>query len=264
MLKLMKYEFRKLRTVLLVMLGALIVLEASFLIGYKLEKDDVWAVSVILISLLVFAAYGYILVSGIVSYNRELTNRTGYLVFMTPTRPIGIVLSKLVFTLLAGLAATVLFGAVAYADYVFLYGQLDIDPEIIQSITRQVNMGLVAYSRDFTMNIDRLWLLIGYSAASVLISVMYTMCTAYLAITLSATLLSNKKNGIRFLASGALFFILEWGASRLNELIVDAMPRAYTMEKMLARLGVSLGFYLALSAVFALVSASLLKHKVDL
>ena len=57
MLKLMKYEFRKLRTALLAMLGLLVVLEAGFLFGVYREKPELTAVSLALISVLVFAAF---------------------------------------------------------------------------------------------------------------------------------------------------------------------------------------------------------------
>lgn len=264
MLKLMKYEFRKLRPVLLVMLGALVALELTFIIGYKMEKPDMYAIAVVLISVLVFAVYGYILVSGITSYSRELTNRTGYLVFMTPTRPIGIVLSKLIFTLLAGIAATAVFGIAAYIDYAFLFERLDITPGVIDQIRQQANWAIIAVFGDITMNVDRLGLTIAYGAASVLIQVMYTMCTAYLAITLSATLLSNKKGFIRALASLGLFFALEWGAGKLNQLIINAMPRVYTLSALMNLLAASLGFYVVVSALFAWASASLLKHRVSL
>ena len=40
MLKLMKYEFRKLRTALLAMLGTLIALEIVFLVGNEMHKND--------------------------------------------------------------------------------------------------------------------------------------------------------------------------------------------------------------------------------
>ena len=110
MLKLMKYEFRKMRTTLLIMLAALAALEAGYLIGDKLHDYRVVGVSLGLLTALVFAVYVYILIAGIVSYSRELNDKTGYMTFMTPVSPLGVVSSKLLFTILAAVAATALFG----------------------------------------------------------------------------------------------------------------------------------------------------------
>ena len=264
MLKLMKYEFRKMRTVLLVLALALIGLELGFVLGYKLEKPDVWGISLVLLTLLAFGAYAYMLVSGIVSYSRELTNRTGCLVFMTPTRPISVVLSKLVFTILIAVAATAVFGVAAYFDYVYLFGRLDIDPRIIDEIRREVNMALMAAFTDVTMNVDKLGLIILYSVASALIEVMFIMCTAYLAITFSATFLQNKKGFVRGLVSFLLFAVITWAAGQGSRAISKAMPNPTTLARMFRLLAAVLGYYLTLSGVFAWLSASLLKHKVSL
>ena len=96
MLKLMKYEFRKLRGALLSMLGILAVLEVGFFVGTNMEKPTMTGVSLGLLTLLVFVVYAYILLAGMASYSRELKEKSGYLIFLAPVRPIGVVLSKLV------------------------------------------------------------------------------------------------------------------------------------------------------------------------
>ena len=93
MIRLMKYELRKMRTPLLIMLLILAVLQAGFMLGEYLDRENLAFICLWLISMLAFAVYGYILISGVVSYSRELKDRTGYLVFMAPVRPISIVLS---------------------------------------------------------------------------------------------------------------------------------------------------------------------------
>ena len=118
MLKLMKYEFRKTRTVLVVLLIAFAALQLGFVAGIRADRPRLYIPASMLTAFLVYGAYVYILLSGIVSYSRELRDRTGYLVFLVPVHPIGVVLSKLLFTLLAAVAATAVFGAGAYLDYV--------------------------------------------------------------------------------------------------------------------------------------------------
>ena len=57
----------------------------------------------------------------------------------------------------------------------------------------------------------------GFWTLTVLIEVLLTMCTAYLAITLSATLLQNKKGFLKGLISILLFVALSWGSSWLAQ-----------------------------------------------
>ena len=68
--------------------AALATLEVGFIAGLALNKNTMMAVCLGLITLLVFLVYLYIVVAGIASYDRELREKSGYLVFMVPVRPI--------------------------------------------------------------------------------------------------------------------------------------------------------------------------------
>ena len=261
MLKLMKYEFRKLRTALLVMLLVLAGLEAGFLIGIHAEKPDLTGISLGLITLLVFVVYAFILISGIVSYSRELKEKSGYLIFMAPVHPIGVVLSKLLFTVLATLAATAVFALAAYLDFRALFGTLEIDPDMLNKINLILRLGLSAGA-----GVQQILQRAGFLAVTVLIEVLLTMCAAYLAITLSATLLQNKKGSLRALISFALFAALSWGSGWLaQKLIYNRYSGAFaTLDQLTGALEWSLALNLALCAAFAAASAWLLDRKVSL
>lgn len=260
MLKLMKYEFRKLRGALLAMLGLLAVLEIGFLIGLRNEKADMTGICLGLITLLVFIVYAYILLAGMASYSRELKEKSGYLIFMTPVTPLGIVLSKLLFTALAALAATAVFGVAAYADYRALFSRLDIDPQYLDQINLMLRFGLNADA-----SVQQILRYAGFSVVTVLIEVMLTMCTAYLAITLSATLLQNKKGFLRGLISLVLFAALTWGCNWLtNRLLYRGVDASASLRQLTGAIGWSVLLNAALCAVFAGVSAWLLDRKVNL
>ena len=261
MLKLMKYEFRKLRTALLAMLGLLIVLEIGFLIGVNGEKPDWTAVCLGAISILVFVMYAYILLAGMASYSRELKEKSGYLIFMTPVKPIGIVLSKLLFTAVAAIAATCVFGATAYFDYRMLFDRLDIDPKMLEQINMVLRFGLNANA-----SVQQILLRAAYFTGTVLIEVLLTMCTAYLAITLSATLLQNKKGFLRALISLVLFAALSWGSGKLTQLLLYSRVNdvSATLREYMRTLGLSALLNAALCAVFASIAAWLLDKKVNL
>ncbi len=261
MLKLMKYEFRKMRGTLLVMLGVLAALEIGFIVGVRTERDAVTAICVTLLSMLAFAVYAYILVAGVVSYSRELKEKSGYLIFLAPVRPISVVCSKLLFSALAALAATAVFGFAAFLDIRFLLGRVNITAELIEQLDLMLRIGL-----DANMSVFQILRATGFAALTVLIQILLTMCCAYLAITLSATLLQNRKGFLRGLISVALFCALSWGSGWLTQKLIDtrAVGTYGSFEQLTGLLSGVLLLDLSLSAVFAAVSAWLLDRRVNL
>ena len=261
MFKLMKYEFRKLRTALLAMLGTLVALEIGFLVGNAMQKTTLTAPCLTLIVVLAFIVYAYIVLAGMASYSRELQEKSGYLVFMVPVPTLGVVLSKLIFTMVAALAATALFAGTAWFDLRMLARQVDIDQETLNQINVMLRLGLGANA-----TIQQILQAIGFGALTVLIEIMRTMCTAYLAITLSATLLQNKKGFLRGLISLALFVALTWGSSWLTDKLLYSNVRVTydSASRLYGILGWSLLLNLVLSAIFAGISAWLLDRKVNL
>ena len=261
MLKLMKYEFRKTRTTLLIMLAALVALEIGFLVGDRMKSYRLVGVSLGLLTGLVFAVYVYILISGIVSYNRELNDRTGYLTFMMPVSPMGIVASKLLYTVLAALAVTALFGAAAYYDYSRLFERVDIGADAY----RQLDFTFTMFTGSMGGNVSltRVLLTVGFEIGTVTIGIILALCTAYLAITLSATLLQNRRGFLRHLLSFLLFIGLNWFTSWVSgRVISDTLPESTPM--LMRMLGIRAAIEFAFAAVFAGVSALLLDRKVSL
>ncbi|MBQ3424356.1 MAG: hypothetical protein IJH38_04070 [Clostridia bacterium] len=261
MLKLMKYDLRRLRNPLLIMLGTLVALEAGFIAGHYMHRSGLMAGCLTLITVLAFAVYAAVILTGMADYSRNLREKTGYLVFMVPVRPIGVVVSKLLFTALTALAATALFALAAFLDYRLVISRMDIDPQIMD----QVNLIL-----RFGLNADATWQQILRTAAfgggAVLIQIMLTMCTAFLAITLSATLLQNRKGFLRGLISVVVFMLLTWGSGWLtNKLVYDRLNGlGSSAEALTGSLGWSLLLNGVLCALFAWASAYLLDRKVDL
>ena len=259
MLKLMKYELRKMAMPLLIMLLILVALQAGFLVGSWTEREDITFISLGLVSLLMFVLYLYILISGIVSYSRELKDRTGYLVFMAPVRPVSVVLSKLLFTVLAAVAIAALFAAIAILDYQQLFRAYG----LTRNVWDQINFMVQMLFRELNITLNQIVLLIAYTAGTVLIEIVMVMCTAYLAITLSATLLQNRRGFLKGGASFLLFAALSWGSTQLGNRLLPS-DDFMTIQQMLDALGWSVLYYFGISALFAWASAALLKRKVSL
>ncbi len=261
MLKLMKYEFRKTRTTLLIMLGALVLLEAGFIIGDRIDDYRIAGVCLGLLTALVFAVYIYILIAGISSYSKELNDKSGYMTFMVPVGPVGIVTSKLLFTVLAALVITALFGGAAYYDYAQLFKRLDFDKETYDQMKFAFSMFSGTLGPGFSLT--RVILTIGFEVGTVLIQIILVMCTAYLAITLSATLMQNKKGFLRLLVSVLLFVALNYATERVSGLTMrDTMPK--DSAELISMLAVQAGIHFAFAAVFTGATAWLLDKKVSL
>ena len=260
MLKLLKYEFRKMRTNLLALVVGLAALEIGFIFGLSTDRTGIMSVCLTLISILTFAAFAYLILAGIASYSLELRDKSGYLIFMTPVRPIGIVLSKLVFIALASLAAMALFGTAAYLDFRALILRLNPDPQTMEYLNMMLRFGLRANA-----SVQQIAQMAGFMVAAVLLEVLLTVCSAYLAITLSSTLLQNKKGILRGAISFALFILLSWGASWLSQkLLYGGVAFDASLNQLRSATGWSALLNLGLCALFAGASAWLLDKKVSL
>jgi len=260
MLKLMKYEFRKWRVTLLALVAGLAALEIGFIAGQKLDKPQWMVICLSMIAILTFAAFVYLLIAGIASYSQELREKSGYLVFMVPVHPMGVVAAKLLFIALTALAAMALFGTAGYLDFRYLVSKLDLDANSLE----QVNM-LLRFGLKTDATVQQIAQAMGFGVLAVLLEVLLTMCTAYLAITLSATLLQNKKGFLRGLISVALFVALSWGASWLTQkLLYTRIRLGAEISEFRTILGWNAALDFALCALFAGASAWLLDRKLNL
>lgn len=250
MLKLMKYEFRKMRTPLWVMLIILMVLEGGFIVGEIAEKYVLSTSCLLLILLMMAVVYGYILIAAIVSYSRELKDRSGYLIFMTPVRTISVVTSKLLSAVVLAVLAGMVFGICGGIDCMYLFERADL--EIFLEMLGEAGIKLTEMA-----------LMSVYMIFSMLISMVSTICTAYLAITLSATVMNHHKNFWRGLVSFGLFVALSVGNNWLNNRLID-LEVIETVQALYRYLGLSVLYGAVVSAAFAAISTLLLDKRVNL
>ena len=103
MARIMKYEFIKNRFRYLVMIAIMIIVEVAFLISNAVSYRISSGMSVILI----LAGLGTLLIvifEGIAMYNRDLREKSGYMLFMTPLPSWQILLGKITVILIVGSA----------------------------------------------------------------------------------------------------------------------------------------------------------------
>ena len=224
MLKLLKHEFRKGLTALLVMLGITLALEGYFLYGVYINPEDAWHAAVAL-WLLVLMALGmsiFVFIRGITSYANELKSKSAYLIFMTPNSALKIVASKFLFTFVLGLLAAAVYGALGVLDITLLLNEFGGLEETITLVTETLTgLGL---------HLDQAVLAVVLGFLLVMLYVLSMCAMAYLAVTISHTLFRDK--GWRWIVALGLYWALTqllgvvYGlfASPFEELVFQTAP----------------------------------------
>lgn len=186
MLNLLKYEFRKSLTALLVMLGVTAALEGYFLYGVYINPEDMWhaASAASLLLGMTIAMSVFVFIRGITGYANELKSRSAYLIFMTPHSTLKIVGSKFLFTFALGLLAAAVYGTLGLLDITLLlteFGELEETLSLIHEALTELGLHL-----------DQAVLAVVLGFLMVMLYVLSLCAMAYLAVTLSHTLFRDK------------------------------------------------------------------------
>ena len=213
MLKLVKYEFRKSLTSLLVLLGLTAGLEAYFLAALYMDEEMHMFLAMALMLLCSYAVAVYVFVRGVTSYSGELKSRSAYLIFMTPNSTRKIMGSKFLYTFVNGLLFTALYGALGLLDLNLGLHRYN-EYEAFWGAARNI---LQAYG----VHVDQIILGLLAGMAYVFLSLLAVIALAYLAITLSHTLLRDRKG--RGLVAVLIFFLLNWLVSWVSGLFPSAL-----------------------------------------
>lgn len=197
MLKLIKYEYRKSITIFIIIFGVLFGLEA-YLAGSILAKSTTnIAISTVLYMLIGWAGILGLMVIGVISYARELNAKYSFMTFMTPNSTYKIVGAKYLTLLVTTVVATLIYGAFVYLDVKLAMSRFEDTADMLEMINELMK---VLFGKNITS------LVIGFVGmiVGIWVSIFLTVSFAYLAITLSSTILANKK-GKGWLAVG--FFV---------------------------------------------------------
>ena len=208
MLKLLKYEFRKSLTALLVLAAVVGAVEIYFLGAMALNNTDHMAYAMLLMAICVYAAMIFVFVRGLTTYAGELKSRSAYLIFMTPNSGLKIMASKYVYTFVNGLligAACLLLAGLNVTLFFARNGDLEQLLRMADTLLSQMGLYL-----------NQMGLFIAVTLITALLSLLRFFALAYLAITLSHTLLRDRKG--RSLVALLLFVALEYLLGRLQGL----------------------------------------------
>ena len=114
--KLIKYELRKNLGMLIAMLSTIGAVEIYFLLSLAADKESHVAVSAILMPIGCFLIALLVFILGVTSYSRELSQKSSYLLFMTPHSTLSIISSKVLYTVVLGVGFAALLGGLLLLD----------------------------------------------------------------------------------------------------------------------------------------------------
>ena len=200
MLKMIKYEYRKNIFSVIILLIVMAAIQAYTIGAALMDKRDHVVIGVTLFMVAASASYIFVLLYGILSYSRDLKNKDGYLVFMTPLSSYQIIGAKLLTTLITGVILVFIIGALGVVDYIAIAEAFNTD-----SILDMFEELLTVFGYDLT---SILLSILGF-VIIFLIQFFMTVTMAYFAISLSCTILQNSKaKGFISLIFFVIFYVV--------------------------------------------------------
>lgn len=209
MLKLMKYEFRKDLSVYLVLIGMLVAAELYFLMGFMFNNSVSVGIAAFIFIMGGMVGIIALMIQGALSYSKELSSKYSFMTFMTPNSPYKIIGAKYLSLFTVTAVSSVAYVGFCILDITLIYSKFDdvrAVRDIVRTACRMVGWDTDAYVAALIAMLVTMWL--GF---------FFSVSCAYLAITLSATILENKK-GKGFL-SFVFFIVIEIVVSKINDII---------------------------------------------
>lgn len=189
MLRLIKYELRKDSILYLIIFSVLFLLEGYLLASVILENDANMIFSITLFMLCGWAGIMFLMVMGIVSFARELGSKYSYMTFMTPNSAYRIVGAKYLTLLITTVVSTAVYGGFIYLDVtviMYKFGEL-------KNLMDYFNAFMEMFAK---ISVADIVSAIVSTFLSIWVNIFLTVSFAYLATTLSYTILANKKGKV--------------------------------------------------------------------
>lgn len=257
MLKMIKYEYKRAIAPLSIVFIIFAFVEVFFLGATALKKDSLAGLAMALLVFGTFASYIFVLLYGIASYNNDLKNKEGYMFFMVPLSYFKLIGAKLISVLLTGCTLVALIFVLAPIDYAFASKQFGFDS--IVDVMKSIFEGL---------GVNTASVIATLIAMIIVFLIQFFMVTsmAYLAISLSRTVLENKKG--KSVLSIVFFFLLygivEALALGIHTLFATDTSEDVTVLKSLLQQSPIIALYIVVLVVCYTITCKLLDKKISL
>jgi len=248
MLKLMKYEFKKQAMTKYVMLILMAIIEVIFLIGLIVKNNEnLIAVPMVIMIMITIVAIFFVSVESIFTFSNDLKTKASYMLFMTPHSSYTIIGAKLLVSFITLFLTGMVLLLINTGNFVLLGARMEGFAQVrdvIAMLLKEIWRIEINFYDVFKFI---LLLLIGFAIF---------ITTAFVSITISSTVLANKrfKGLVSFAVFIALNLVFTWISN--NILATDIWSNSYFLISM----GINLIFLIATY----LGTAWLLEKKISL
>ncbi len=269
MLKLLKYEILKQKSSKLMLGAFLLIFEAVYLIGILGDIDAMLSLGIIGLSITAFAGFVVVALEAIVTYQKDLNEKQGYMVFMTPHSEASILGAKILSSILTIVVWTVFICLLAFLDITILSFSFGVVQELIEFIR---DLGSAFYGITIS------WTSALYSAVYVVLEWINILLAAFFAITLAHTFLHSRKY------SGLISFVIFIVCNVISQQVLDLVEKIFGLHRYpemsfsieasadgistassgLALTGAAFAVTLIFTIIYFLCSKELLKRKLAL
>ena len=247
MLKLTKYELRKNLLSIGIVAGIICVLQALFMFFCLTENINYTSLFGGLLIIAASVSYFIVFIFGVVTYYRELSSKSSYLIFMTPNSSLSIITSKLLYTLIIGIGISAIFIGFGVLDIFMMAGVFGDLADALKNFSEMLKI----------MGIDVVNIIINIVAGIISFLIAF-----YFAITLSSTALQNKK--IKGFISVVLFCVLAYATIKISSLLPELYKNPDSLSQALMSSLPATIFQLLMVVACTFGSAVLLDKKVSL
>ena len=247
--KLIKYEFRKSWVIKAIILVLTAIFELMFLAGTFFENEDLLGFGISFLALTTICAMFIIGVYGIFGLHKDLTTKQSYMLFMTPNSSYKILGAKLIENAGSIIITGALYKVLAIIDITILAAESGQIKDAIALINAILGEHYSIDTYRFVM------------ISSAMISAwIFTVVAGYLAVTLSASILSGKKfSGI---ISFIFFLIINGAVKKIHNCIMEIYS-ADLIGFSTGRMIYGLIYYLGLSFAIYVIAAWIMENKLS-
>ena len=218
---------------------------------YNGIHEDTLAATIALLTLLAIGGVLVIGLESVITLHRDMNTKQSYMLFMTPNSCYKILGAKVLECSLSILITGACFFALAALDITLLFakeGELNQIWEMIQQFLQQITIN----GRELVFDLPTIAAVVFH----LLTSWISTVCTAYLAVVVSAALLNGKRfNG---LLSFVLFLILFWFTGWGTQQAIHGMAGT-TIQSMMVSGCIELIF----AAIMYVITAQIMEKKLS-
>lgn len=199
MLRLIKYQYRKDLPMYIVIFSVIMALASYLALSIAAESEFNMVFAMILYILCGSGAVIFIMILGVISYSKEINSKSSFMTFMTPLSTFEIVGAKYITLIVTTVVTTALYAGGGYLNIMLAVAKFN----EINDIRDMLDYMLTLFDSSFTEIMSTFFV----AVFSVWLTILLTVSYAYLAITLSSTILANRR-GKGWLAVGLFVGII--------------------------------------------------------